>query len=229
MKFFSASADHGKEMENKELQEITERFLKQMKLQENQAIAFVHRNRKHVHIHLYVNRINFQGQAYKDNFIGKRSQQAAERVAKGMGLTTVREVQQQKLDKAKDIRMILKRIHEKIISEVRAKNFDQYIKAMEAYPVKVIPSINKRNQLQGFRFEFAGQNLKGSEVHRSMSMNKIAEQIGFNENVVEKAKVDKTMKLMGKTVSLPPHLVSKIATKLIKHTIKKSVDLGMGI
>ena len=51
-----------------------------MKLQENQAIAFVHRNRKHVHIHLYVDRIYFQGQAYKNYFIGKRSQQAAEQV-----------------------------------------------------------------------------------------------------------------------------------------------------
>ena len=216
-------------MRNQVLQEITERFLKQMKLQDNQAIAFVHRNRKHVHIHLYVNRINFQGQAYKNNFIGKRSQQAAEQVAKEMGLTTVREVQQQKLDKAKDMRMILKRIHEKVISEVRPKDFDQYIKAMEAYPVKVIPSINKLNQLQGFRFEFAGMNLKGSEVHRSMSMNKIAEQIGFNRNVVEKAKTENTMKLIGKTVSLSPNLVAKITTKIIKHTIKKSIDLGMGI
>ena len=225
----SPTIKNGKEMKNKELQEITQRFLKQMKLQENQAIAFVHRNRKHVHIHLYVNRINFQGEAYKDNFIGKRSQQAAERVAKEMGLTTVREVQQQKLDKAKDMRMILKRIHEKVIKEVRPKDFDQYIKAMEAYPIKVIPSINKQNQLQGFRFEFAGQNLKGSEVHRSMSMNKIAEQIGFNRNVVEKAKTENAMKLMGKSVKVPPNLVVKMATKAVVKGIKRTIDKGIGI
>mgnify|MGYP001803249867 CR=1 FL=1 len=146
-----------------------------------------------------------------------------------MGLTTVRVLQLQKLDKVKDMRIILKRIHEKVISEVRPKDFDQYIKAMEAYPVKVIPSINKLNQLQGFRFEFVGMNLKGSEVHRSMSMNKIAEQIGFNRNMVEKAKTESAMKLIGKTVSLSPNLVAKITTKIIKHTIKKSIDLGMGI
>ncbi|UII79893.1 relaxase/mobilization nuclease domain-containing protein [Flagellimonas sp. CMM7] len=225
----SPTIKDGQEMKNRELQEITKRFLKQIKLQENQAIAFVHRNRKHVHIHLYVNRINFQGQAYKDSFIGKRSQQAAERVAKEMGLTTVRDVQQQKLDKAKDMRMILKRIHEKVISEIRPKDFDQYIKAMEAHPVKVIPSINKQNQLQGFRFELAGQNLKGSEVHRSMSMNRIAEEISFNKNVLEKAKTENTLKLLGKAVNISPNLAARITAKVVKHTIKKSIDLGMGI
>ncbi|WP_240751550.1 relaxase/mobilization nuclease domain-containing protein [Flagellimonas onchidii] len=225
----SPTIEDGREMKNKELQEITERFLKQMKLQEHQAIAFVHRNRKHVHIHLYVNRINFQGQAYKDNFIGKRSQQAAEQVARDMGLTTVREVQQQKLDKIKDMRMVLKRIHEKIIKEVKPKDFDQYIKAMEAHHVKVIPSINKQNQLQGFRFEFAGQNLKGSGVHRSMSINKIAEQIGFDRKIIEKTRTGNTIKLFGKTVNISPNLTAKIAVRVMKHTIKKSIDIGMGI
>lgn len=225
----SPTIKDGKEMENKELREITERFLKQMKLQENQAIAFVHRNRQHVHIHLYANRINFQGQAYKDNFIGKRSQLAAERVAKEMGLTTVRDVQQQKMEQARDARIILKRIHEKVISEVRPRDFDQYIKAMEAHPVKVIPSINKQNQLQGFRFEFAGQNLKGSEIHRSMSMNKIAERIGFNQNAIEKSRTEKAMDLLGKTVSVSPNLATKIATKVIKQTIKRTIGKGIGI
>jgi len=167
----SPTIEDGKELRNKNLKEITERFLKEMKLQENQAIAFVHRNRAHLHIHLYVNRINFQGQAYKDSFIGKRSQQVAERVAKQMGLTTVKEVQQEKLNQIQNIRAEIKGIHEKVISEVRPKNFDQYIKSMKDYNVEVIPSINKQNRLQGFRFEYGGQNLKGSEAHRSMSIN----------------------------------------------------------
>ena len=83
--------------------------------------------------------------------------------------------------------------------------------------------------MQGFRFEFAGQNLKGSEVHRSMSMNKIAEQIGFNRNIVEKAKIESSMKLMGNTVNLSPNLVAKIATKAISKTIKRTIDKGIGI
>lgn len=225
----SPTIEDGKKLDNRKLKEITERFLREMKLRENQAIAFVHRNRQHIHIHLYVNRINFQGQAYKDSFIGKRSQQVAERVAKQMGLTTVREVQQQKLDNTKEVRMILKRIHERVINEVQPRNFDQYIKAMEAYPVKIIPSINKQNQLQGFRFEFAGQNLKGSEVHRSMSIARIAERIGFDKTDSQKIVKDNTLELLGNTVGISPNLAGTIAKRVIKMAVKKTIGLGMEI
>ena len=62
-----------------------------------------------------------------------------------------------------------------------------------------------------------------------MSMNKIAEQIGFNRNVVEKAKTENTVKLLGKTVNVSPNLAAKIVAKVVKHTIRKSIDMGMGI
>ncbi|SDM72125.1 relaxase/mobilization nuclease domain-containing protein [Kriegella aquimaris] len=225
----SPTIKDGKELTNEGLNEITERFVREMKLQENQAIAFVHRNKAHVHIHLYVNRINFQGKAYKDSFIGKRSQQVAERVAKQMGLTTVREVQQQKLDKVKDIRAEIKRLHEKVINEMRPKDFDQYIKYMEQKDVEVLPSINKQNRLQGFRFAYNGENLKGSEVHRSMSMGRIAERIGFDKSATKKIAKYNTLKVLGKTVGITPNLAANIAKKAIKLAVKKSIGLGMQI
>ncbi len=225
----SPTIEDGRELKQKELREITERFVKEMKLQERQAIAFVHRNMSHVHIHLYVNRISFQGKAYKDNYIGKRSQLAAENVARQMGLTTVREVQQQKLEKVKDIRAEIKGIHEKVITEMRPKDFDQYIKYMKQNKVEVIPSINKQNRLQGFRFEYKGESLKGSHVHRSMSMGRIAEQIGFERTVAQKIAKDNTMNLLGKTVGVSPNLAANLAKKAFKLAVKKSIGLGMEI
>ena len=169
----SPTIQEGKELSAKSLGEITEKFLKEMKLQEHQAIGFVHRDQQHTHVHLYVNRIDFSGKAYNDSFIGKRSQQAAENVAKEMGLTTAREVQQEKLDRIKLIRFEIKQIHEKVMAEHRPKDLDRYIKLMEEKDIKVVPSINKSNRLQGFRFEFKGHSLKGSEVHRSMSGSRL--------------------------------------------------------
>ena len=225
----SPTIKEGQELSGKELKEITERFVKEMKLQEHQAIAFVHRNREHVHVHLYVNRIGFDGKAYKDNFIGKRSQLAAEKVARDLGLTTVREVQQQKLDQEKTMRMVLKRMHDRVIAEAQPKDFDQYINSMKQFQVTVIPCINKQNKLQGFRFEFGSTNLKGSEIHRSMSMGKIAEQIGFDRNVVERAKTEGAIKLLDSTVNVTPNLAVKMAAKVVKQTIKRTIDKGIGI
>lgn len=223
----SPTIEDGKELRQRELREITERFVKEMKLQQRQAIAFVHRDKGHVHIHLYVNRIGFDGNAYKDNFIGKRSQLAAERVARQLEMTTVREVQQQKLDRDKQIRAEIRQMHEKVIAEMKPKDFDQYIKNMKQQQVEVIPSINRQNQLQGFRFEYKGQNMKGSEVHRSMSMGRIAQRIEFDKALTQRITKENTLNLLGKTVSVAPNLALTLAKKVIKMSIKKTIGLGM--
>ena len=223
----SPTIKDGQELKDKQLSEITARFVREMKLQERQAIAFVHRDKSHLHIHLYVNRIGFDGKTYKDNYVGKRSQQVAEKVAKQMGLTTVREVQQEKLNEVKNVRQEIKQIHEKVITKMKPKDFDQYIKYMKQRNVEVIPSINKSNRLQGFRFQFNGYNLKGSEVHRSMSMGRIAERIGFDKTMTQNIKKETTLNLLGKTVGVSPNLAAAIAKKVIKLAVKKSIGLGM--
>ncbi len=99
----SPSIKEGKKLSKQELKELTIKFIKAMNLKERQAIAFVHRNKEHTHIHLYVNRIGFDGKAYKDNFIGKRSQQKAYEVAKEMGLTNAKDIHYQRLDQIKQL------------------------------------------------------------------------------------------------------------------------------
>ncbi|MFC4221334.1 relaxase/mobilization nuclease domain-containing protein [Flagellimonas marina] len=225
----SPTIEDGKKLEKKRLKEMTERFLKEMRLKENQAVAFVHRDKEHVHVHLYVNRISFEGKAYNDSFIGKRSQQMAERVARQMSLTTVREVQQEKLYRTQELRSEIQRIHEKVMAKERPRDFDQYIKSMEENMVKVIPSINRQNQLQGFRFEYKGTNLKGSEVHRSMSMGRIAGQMNFEKDRVQRMAKDRSMELLGRTVNIPSNLAATIAKKTIKLAIKVVRDTGIGI
>ncbi|WP_339841040.1 relaxase/mobilization nuclease domain-containing protein [uncultured Maribacter sp.] len=225
----SPTIKDGQQLKNKQLTEITRRFVKEMKLQERQTIAFVHQDKGHLHIHLYVNRIGFDGKAYKDNFIGKRSQQAAEKVAQQMGLTTVREVQQERLNQIQNVLQELRQIHEKVLTEMKPKDFDQYIRYMKQKDIEVIPSINKSNQLQGFRFEYKGQNLKGSEVHRSMSMGRIAEHIDFAKTASQKIVKDNSLELLGKTVGISPNIAATIAKRVIKIGIKKTIGLGMEI
>ena len=225
----SPTIKDGKKLSARQLQEVTQRFVNEMKLNQRQAIAFVHCDKEHVHIHLYVNRIDFQGMAYKDSYIGKRSQKAAEKVANQMGLSTVKEIQQEKLNQLQQIRVEIRQISEQVIAELKPKDFDQYIKFMRKQQVEVIPSINRQNQLQGFRFEYKGINLKGSEVHRTMSGGKLGIQISTNSQrglVPEKGNV---IKLSNKAVELSTNLAMSLAKNAIKKVIKKSIDLGMGI
>lgn len=219
----SPTIEDGKQLDKSQLEAITKHFMHEMKLGERQAIAFVHQDKEHKHIHLYANRIDFKGVAYNDSFIGKRSQQAAEKTAEQMGLTTVNQVQFEKEFNLKEIRTEIKRRHDLTMKQFRPKSFDEYVKFMETNGVKVIPSINNQNKLQGFRFEFDGHNLKGSEVHRNISIGNIGKQMAS----IEGAKIQKnnnvTIKLGDKIVDLTPNLALKIA----KFIIKKAIDKGI--
>lgn len=220
----SPTIEDGKNLNSKDLNKITKEFIKQLNLQDRQAIAFVHKDKEHKHIHLYVNRIDFKGQAYNDSFIGKRSQQAAEKVAERLHLTTVKQIQFEKDFQQREIRQEIKRRHDLAMKQFEPKNFDDYIKAMAANKVKVIPSINKQDKLQGFRFEFQGHNLKGSSVHRNMSLANIGKEINKNSYTPFIQPKTNTVSLLG----TPVELSTKMALKIAKAVIKKAIDNGIG-
>ncbi len=230
----SPTIEDGKDLDAENLSQITKRFIKEMKLENNQAIAFVHRDKAHTHIHLYANRINFEGNTYKDNFIGKRSQFAAERIANEMGFTTAKEVQLQKLQELKAVRNEIKKLHEQVLKYDKPRDFDTYIKKMKHREVKVIPTINKYEQLQGFRFQYKGYNLKGSEVHRSMSGGKLSLAVSRNSkrNIQLHKEGIMAMKLLGKATMLSPNIVATvakgIAKKVLQKTIQKGIDNDIG-
>jgi hypothetical protein len=99
---------------------------------------------------------------------------------------------------------------------------------MQEHRVKVIPSINKSNQLQGFRFEFKGINLKGSEIHRSMSGSKIVLGISQNNSFTKLKEAPKSLQLASSTVQLSTGFINKIVKDLVKQTIKRALDTGVG-
>ncbi len=224
----SPTQEDGKNLSTEQLGELTQKFIREMQLKERQAIAFVHRDKAHTHVHLYVNRIGFDGKAYNDSFIGKRSQLAAENVAKEMGLTTVKEVQLEKeLDSIK-VRLEIRNVHQNVMETERPKTLDGYIKAMQERNIEVIPSINKANKLQGFRFQYEGLNFKASEVHRSMSGGRIMGQLSQNKGIIKPKEISKSVQVLGKTMEMSTNLVASIAKNIIKKTIKRAIDTGIG-
>ena len=176
----SPTIEDGQKTTSRGLTKITKDFLKDLKLKEHQAVAFVHNDKEHIHVHLYVNRIDFKGKAFKDNYIGKRAQKAAERVAILNKIKTVKQVKEEKQNLNKNIRKQIYEAHRKTLLE-KPNNFKEYIGKMELLSITVKPVVNKSNFLQGFRYKFKGENLKASEVHRSMSINKFSLDLK-NEN-----------------------------------------------
>ena len=223
----SPTIEDGKKLGVRDLEEISKRFIQLMKLGDRQSIGFVHRDKEHLHIHLYVNRIDFKGHAYYTGFISNRSQLAAMEVAKQLNLKTIKEVVQEKLDKLAPIRAEIKHKHDITMKSFKPKTFDRYIKDMKTNGIKVIPSINKAGKLQGFRFAYNGYNLKGSSIHQTMGAGNLARQL-YGQSITGPKKIS-TVKISNAIVPIAPSLALSITKQIAKKTVKQAFTVGIEI
>jgi len=169
----SPSVEDGNQLTNEQLRDITTDYLKQMGLEGHQFVSYVHQDKAHKHVHLYVNRINPKGKAFNDSFIGKKSQRIADKVAKEHGIVRAKEVQQRKELGLKHTKEQIKGIHVEVMKS-KPKDFGSYTKLMEGKGVKIAPTINKAGKLQGYRIGFAKEGMmKASQVNRAMTLAKL--------------------------------------------------------
>lgn len=174
----------GQRLSNEDFKAISDNFLKKMNLENHQAISVKHTDRDHAHLHLFVNRIDSNGKAYKDSWISKESQTRADQVAREMGLTRARSVEAARKEMTLELRNQIFEKHTAVLRK-RPRDFRAYREQMKSKGVEILPTINKSNRLQGFRVEFQGLNLKATQVHETMSLSKMGvkiAKIGMNHN-----------------------------------------------
>ena len=182
----SPEKTEGQKLTNKELQEMTLDFLKELKIdtKNQQYLAFVHTEKEHKHIHIICNRVKDDGTLVSDNFIGKKAQWAAHRIAKERGLISAKERMIENLkniEQGKDNKRAIKnKILEKhnLVMKINPKSMEEYKHKMYDFGIKVIPTINRQGLIQGHRFLDleSGSDFKASEIHRKLGLNVLSEK-----------------------------------------------------
>jgi hypothetical protein len=201
----SPTVQDGKEMNEDHLRSINASFLSKMGLENHQYIAFVHQNTPHKHIHLYVNRIDYQGKAYNDQFISNRCAHVAEGIAKDRGLETAKE--------AKRARLMEKRISSPEMADIKQLAHSTLKQKEVASVDRFVDVFNRSGAERGFRAEayrsksgaFSGlrfyvgdKKFKASEVDRSLSKQKIEKRLDLNMDLAfNLGKEDKKSKGVG--------------------------------
>lgn len=178
----------GRKLTSDDLKDISKDFLKKMGLEKHQSITIKHSDKAHAHLHIYVNRIDHNGNAYKDKHIGYKSQDMADKVAIEKNLTRAKVVEELRKENFKDIKSEILRISDLSISH-KPDNLKQYIELMKSSGVEVKPTINKAGEAQGLRLKFQGHDFKASEIHRTKlslkvlnkDINKVKQQSRNNE------------------------------------------------
>lgn len=227
----------GKKLSDKELKEIGIDFMEKLKIDtKNQAyIMIVHDEKAHKHIHIYANRINRDGKAINDTYIGKRAQLAAHEIAKERGLISAREimlernnVQNIKVNKAKSNIFYA---HSEVLKS-NPTSLRTYILKMENKGFQVYPVLNKQNKLQGLKvydkeidFDF-----KMSEVNRSMSLNSLLKKGIKNDlNVELKNEIKNITKSVSHEIKIDIGITPTDLEKTLTPNPEKLLDKGLGI
>jgi hypothetical protein len=216
----SPSPEDIQKLDNEQLRSITKDFMKKMELDTHQYVAIKHTPPNgRIHVHVYCNRINENGKAFKDKFIGKKAQRIAQEIAQERGLVNVKDIQknQQILDKVnlKEIRQQIFDKHNEVMQIGKPRDFNEYIKQMKVKDVEVNPTITKQNKIQGFRVKHQGFDLKATQVHKNMSLSRT----GLKTDIPKLKNISKAKplsKALDVGVSLP-----KLAVNVTKEIIKK--------
>ena len=179
----SPHVDDGEKLSKKQLQNLTKEFLKELEIdvENSQFIAFLHTEKRHRHIHILLNRVDENGKLLKDNYIGKKAQWAAHRVAEKNRLISAKQIRIDKIKEADSIKMnskiLRKEIYQKHLNAMAAKprTMEKYLSEMMKQGVKFIPIINKQGNLQGFRVRNmeTQTEMKASDFHRNMGLKNL--------------------------------------------------------
>jgi DNA-binding transcriptional MerR regulator len=166
---------------NDELREIGREHLKNLgfDLENTQYLMTVHRSTDQPHVHILANRINMQGNAHKDNFIGKRAQRSAEQIAERLGLTTAKEIQKNKeLSFEPNIKAIRKEIQQAFNQAKQEPDFASFCSKMKSQGIEVREIHNSGGKLQGLRYVHSksGADLKASEVGKEFGAKTLVQK-----------------------------------------------------
>ena len=180
----SPTIQDGRKLSFEQLENINKTFLERMNLNNHQYIAFIHTNTEHKHIHLYVNRIDYSGKAYNDQFISNRSAHVAETIAKDMGLQTAREVQQARYQQRQVEHPEIARIKElakATLMQREARSITNFISLFNEVGaesgLRAEAYNNKNGNFQGLRFYSGEEKFKASQIDRSLSKQNLEHTI----------------------------------------------------
>ena len=198
----SPTSQDGKNLTKEQLKELTQRFIKEMQLKERQAIAFVHRDKAHTHVHLYVNRIGFDGKAYNDSFIGKRSQLGRRKRGQGNGADHGQGSAIGKGDWIPFIPVLeIKNIHQRVMEEQKPRTLDDYMKAMKAKEMwKSSRPSTRRTDYRGSALNTKAIILRRARCTAPCREAHIIGQLSQNKGMGKQTYTGKSVQVLGKTI-----------------------------
>ena len=186
--FLSPPKNIGVHLTMKDWQRIAERFIEKLKINDHQAYVVLHNDTDQPHIHFMINRVDIEGNAFNDSFIGKKAGLIADEIARENGWKTAKE-----LSKVKKQNMLISLENSISIStswtELKDNMFkDDYVIELssrddnEVYGIRIIPKDEyKDEKKKSKREKLSKKGFKLSKITRKLKVREIEKQLRENK------------------------------------------------
>jgi len=193
------SLPKGEKLDDDKWKEVIDSYFDKMGLDvnKNQYVAVRHTDNDHDHIHLVINKVDYDLKVFKDPFSAKRSIKACQDIEKELNLTQTKaminqhsnqndvtnlksgEVMQEKKTGFKSNKSIL----QDTLSEnlKKSKTFDQFIFSTLEKNIKIHPNVASTGNVSGLSFEVNGVTFKGSSLGKNFTFGTIKKKLDYDD------------------------------------------------
>jgi hypothetical protein len=173
------------------LKKLMKDTLAELGLLENQYVAVIHDNTEHKHLHILVNRTDYNGKTFNDSYIGLRAKEYSKELAMKYNLESAYDKQNAKKNKTslknseyhKQLGGSIeyaKKILNEVLNNPTTQHVDQIYDHLRSKGIDVNITQHK-NKTYGVSLEHDGHKMKASDVSRLLSL-KLLENGGYTAN-----------------------------------------------
>lgn len=187
----------GEKIKDNLMARIAEEYLQELDIQNTQSVIIKHSDRKHLHTHIVVNRINNDGKTIKDNWIGLRAKKTAQSLTLKYGLIQAEKKTPEltQLERRSEYEIIRYEIYQHIQDLLPVcQSLDELKKELGKQEVEMIYKFKgSTKEIQGLSFKKGEFKFKGSEIDRAFSYKNLKKSLSPTDQKHQQQKLSKKM------------------------------------
>ena len=176
---------------NQMLEQIVDDYLKRMGYDDNQFVAFRHSDKKHPHVHIMVNRVNFKGKCTSDSHEKNKNIKICKDLTKSHGLymATGKDSVEERRLRSMDDAIRFHMMHCVSESLLVARNWKEFENELAKVGIRLRFRYNiQTNGIEGISFTMAKENIgnrmkhdisySGKQLDSSLTLANICKKVG---------------------------------------------------
>ncbi len=174
----------GEQIADEMMAKIATEYLEMHGINNTQYAIIKHSDRKHLHTHLIVNRIDNNGKTIKDGWIGYKGKKIAQHLTLKYGLkqTEKKTAELTHLERRNEYESVRFKIYQTIHENLpKCRDLDELKFSLEKQNIEMLYKYNgPTTEIQGVSFQVGNFKYKGSEIDRQFSYLKLEKTIARN-------------------------------------------------